>query len=418
MTKSSWIWLTLALILVLPSAVSGAPALEPIGKQQKLKPKDDQGRNLILHNADRFRLKWHIADESPYQHFQAYRGRNGLVYFIAFDYVMAVDEKGRTRWKRELPSELNRIDAVGDDGSFYRIYQGNMNYADETSMIVDRIVRVGADGIKRVFAPTTAHAPKDENGFAVGYPVYYGDAQGNLLWLSGEGLVAYRSDGSIGWRRGEWLLGDAAIDALDIVNVFADDRGRAYAQTSDLLFRLDDKGDIAWSVSTAEAKSGYFYIDEEQRLASWSFDMSTYSYRTRTYAISDNGIGLVPGKSAEPLYGGISDQRGGTYELDEKTNTVLNRDRNGKVKWKYSLTKKDVAWGRSLAEFTLKSDNAGNVYFSANVGTVYSLDPNGKPRFIVEMGNRYSLYSNILPITDKLTVIMIDNQILCIEQIK
>jgi len=165
-------------------------------------------------------------------------------------------------------------------------------------------------------------------------------------------------------------------------------------------------------------ESGCFYFDGEQRLAAWSFDISFYSYRIRQYEIEENEIRPASGIPERPLSRGIGDRRGGTYELDEKTNTVSSKDRNGKVKWKYALTKKDVAWGRSLAAFTMTTDDAGNVYFSANVGTVYSLDPNGKPRFIVEMGNRYSYYSQVLPITDKLTVILIDNQILCIEQIK
>jgi len=173
--------LALALLLFVPQTAYAAPALEPVGKQVKLKPKDDQGRNLILHNADRFRLKWSIADESPYQHFEAYLGRNGLVYFIAFDYVLAVDEKGRTKWKRELPSESNAIDVIADDSSFYRVYQGNLDYADETSMIIDKIIRVGDDGSVREFEPSTAYLPKEENGFSAGNPIYYGDAKGRFL---------------------------------------------------------------------------------------------------------------------------------------------------------------------------------------------------------------------------------------------
>ncbi|XID90132.1 PQQ-binding-like beta-propeller repeat protein [Paenibacillaceae bacterium WGS1546] len=418
MTKRSIIWLALALLLVMPAPAFAAasPSLEPVGKQRKLPVKDDQGKNLILHNAQHYRLKWHIADKSPYQHFRAYQDADGAIYFIAFDYVMAVDRNGSIRWKQSLKSELNDIDHVGMDGTFYRLYQGNFEYANESDLIVDQIVRIGRDGKKRIFPPTTAYAPKDENGFPSGYPLYAGDSEGNFLLLTGDGLVSYRPNGSIGWRLNVIADGSEEIDATDVRSLFADDRGRFYVQTSDRLLRLDADGRLEWSHPLSE-DAGSFYLDERRILHAWTFDPATMSFTVHEYGIAKDGSLVVLSESA-PQLAGVSDRRGGAYELDEKTNAVTRKDKAGKVLWNYSLTKKDIAWGRSLAAFTLRSDEAGNVYFSANVGTVYSLDPNGKPRFIVEMGNRHSYYSDILPISDKLTMIMIDNQILCIEEIE
>ncbi|QJD84451.1 PQQ-binding-like beta-propeller repeat protein [Cohnella herbarum] len=418
MKKNLLSLLAVCCLFCLPNTIfAAAPSLKDIQVTQRLKLVDDRGNNLVLHNARQFRLKWSIQDPSPYQHFQAYTGSNGLVYFIAFDYLMAVDTQGNIKWKQSLPSELNTFELIGDD-AYYRFYQGNLEYADETSLIIDQIVRVDEDGRKIIIPATTLYAPKNEQGFSLDYPVYSADDYGNLILLAGtgQGLTLYHPDGSVAWQRETVEDRDRKLSVYEFLNLFSDESGNIYAQTKDRLLKLDGQGNVLWSKSLPGP--GIFYMAQRGKLVSWTFDAATMSPHYTTYSISEKDGSLVPDPVSGVTNRGIGDLRGGTYELDEKTNTVLNRDKSGKIKWKYSLTKKDIAWGRSLAAFTMTGDTAGNVYFSANVGTVYSLDPSGKPRFIVEMNNKHSYFSRILSISDKLTIIMIDNQILAIEKIK
>jgi hypothetical protein len=415
--------LSLMILIVILSTTSLASAAvaapeSAINVTQTLPIKDDQGKNLILRNAKEYRMKWTIADPSLYQHFKAYKANNNLLYFVAFDYLMKVDLNGKTLWKQSYPNSLNTITTFGLDDTFYKFYEGNRNYEDETSLRIEGIVRINANGEKTLFPPLSVYAPKDEQGFSAQYPLYSGDAKGNLILLTNKGLTSYKPDGSIGWQQDTISYQGSQLNAFDISNLFSDAIGNHYLQSGDQLYFMDDTGTVKWKT---QVEPRNYYLNRNDQLSSWAYNPKTNKIDSKTYSLTGEGK-ITPITDSAVIYKATNnfiDSRGGIYDLNDETDTVQDYDyKTSNVKWHYGLSKAEIRWGRSLAKFTMTTDDTGNVYFSANVGTVYSLDANGKPRYILTMNNRHSFYSRILAVSDKLTIIMIDNRIICVEKYK
>ncbi|MDG0794137.1 hypothetical protein OMP38_27370 [Cohnella ginsengisoli] len=251
----------------------------------------------------------------------------------------------------------------------------------------------------------------------LGYP-NAGDANGNLLLLTTEGLTSYKPDGAVRWNLSRFTSGGHTYQAANLLDLFCDGKGFTYLHFDGALLQIDQQGVVQWSAAV-QPDVGYFIW--EGYLISHKFDFSTHKRTLKAYSFDKNGR-LSPLTDKKMLYqftaGGPLDQSGGFYELDEPTNTLTDKDwATGKTKWRFQLSKTDIARGISLASFTMRSDRSGNVYFSANVGNVYSFDSHGKPRFTVTMDNGTIAFPDIVPVSDKLTLIINGNQIACIEKI-
>ncbi|WP_276353252.1 hypothetical protein [Cohnella caldifontis] len=431
--KKPWMAsLIVACGLTLASQGSGAAAqkkpaapVDPMTVTQQLNLKDDQGKNWVLKNAKEYRMKWSYEDPSRYQHFEGFLAPDGkLLFIIAFDYAMGLDLNGKVVWKQPLESGFYQYNFIGADNTAYFLeveeprleVLGDAERLDDSEKRLSGIERVDVRGRYVRMPPVSVYAPQDENGFSMGYPMYAGDAKGNLLLLTTEGLAAYRPDGTVAWKQTGFTYKDRTYDSFALKNLFSDEEGFSYLQFEDDLLKIDSAGVVQWRTAISENAD---YFVSGRYLIAQTFDMKSLQPAYQVYAASADGkLTLVTDPKAQfQTMNGWSDQAGGVYRLDDRTSTLTDTDsRTGKIKWTHKLTPWEKMLGYSLAQFTMRTDSAGNVYFSANVGTVYSLDRQGKPRFAVTMSNSIIAYSDIIPISDKQVVILNNNHIAFFEK--
>ncbi|MEK0315614.1 hypothetical protein [Cohnella sp. 56] len=410
------------------AAVKKAPQaklaqVDPMTVTKKLGIKDDRGGDWILKNAKQYRLKWSYEDANPYQMFEGavINGGRGLLV-TSFDSATTFDLSGNVLWSTPVQIDINHTRIVGADGTVYFLNEGDghAGLAGETAegiQTLSGIERIDVQGNHASMPAVSVHRVTDQGGFDLGYP-HAGDAGGNLLLLTTEGLVSYKPDGTVGWQSSRFDYDSRSYEAASIRDIFCDAKGYTYLRFESALLQLDRKGAVQWSAAV-RPEAGYFMTDGY--LISHTFDIKTYTHTYKAYSVDQRGK-LSPLTDRKLLYrytsDGPIDQSGGVYALDDNTNELTDRNwGTGQVKWSFKLSKADRAKGIGLASFTMRSDRAGNVYFSANVGTVYSFDPTGKPRFAVAMSNKTIAYSGIVPVSDKLTVIFNGNHIACIEKI-
>ncbi|SFB50233.1 hypothetical protein SAMN05216312_110203 [Cohnella sp. OV330] len=397
--------------------------VDPMTVTQKLKLKDDRGKNWVLKNAKEYRLKWSLEDSNPYQNYEAdliVGGKRILV--TSFDSAMSIDLNGNVLWEMPLQIDFNRTRTVGTDGTVYFLNEGDGHIGlsgerDETLLPLSGIERISVQGAHVSIPSVTVQKVVDKGGFVLGYP-NAGDANGNLLLLTTEGLTSYKPDGAVRWNLSQFVSGGHTYHAANLLDLFCDDKGFTYLHFEGALLQIDQQGVVQWSASV-QPDVGYFIWGGY--LISQKFDFKAQTRTLKAYSFDKNGR-LSPLTDKKVLYqyttGFSLDQSGGIYELDEPTNTLTDKDwATGKIKWRFQLSKTDIARGISLASFTMRSDRSGNVYFSANVGNVYSLDSHGKPRFTITMDNGTIAFPDIIPVSDKLTLIINGNQIACIEKI-
>ncbi|WEK54363.1 MAG: hypothetical protein P0Y55_17795 [Candidatus Cohnella colombiensis] len=381
-----------------------AATINPMTIKQNLSVKDDRGNNWILKNAEEYQMKWAYEDPSPHQRFKGSVSIGGKLLLITFGAnTMALNLNGKIVWN---PTNYwDRDWTIGMDDTTYFLDKSDK---DEDYFYSFGIERIDAQG-NHINIPFTSVSPPWNL-------LTTGDAKGNFLLLSEDGLTSYRPDGKIGWRLNKLNYKNRSYSVLNILNLSSDKEGYSYLQFYDKMLKIDQAGKVQWSIALPPNDrdyTQYYYIAGKYIIGSdygTIIDVYSRSAESKVTLVTDPKV--LYRLSNDPI-----DQLGGIYMLDEETNTLTDRDWfTGKTKWSYKQSKYLTSIGQSIAKSTLRTDPTGNVYFSANVGTVYALDQRGKPRFTVVISNKTIGFSDIIPISDKLTIILNNNHIVCIEK--
>lgn len=363
--------------LILLCTMGASVVKNPLEVTQKLYIKNDQGNNVILKNSAEYGMNWFITDKSPYQHYTLYKGPKELIYAQGFDEIIAINAaSGKVNWR--FPSHWNSGlgSLVGADGTYFILDYDYVKHLSSTVYQAD-ISRFSSSGEATTFKNIKLQIKSFfEDGTLFDF-YHTGDSEGNYIVLTDEGLQSIRKDGSTNWMLNTISVKDRAMDFNNIVGLNADSNGHIIVDFTDAKAALDTSGNI---------------IRVE--------DYSQMKARPVSYSDIDS-----------------NDGHGGYYILDDRTDALQDLDfKTRKLKWSYSMNQYEKAAGISLFSGSFATDNKGNVYFGANNGNVYSLDYNGKPRFTLSVGSRAISYPDFVSVNDSLTVISVNNNIICLQK--
>lgn len=365
------------LSLIIICTMGATVVKNPLDVTRKLSVKNEQGSNIILKNATEYDMKWSFTSKGRYQLYNLYKGPNELVYAQSFEEIFAINAAtGKVIWRHPSKWQSELAPLLGADGTYYKVSYDDVKHLSSTVYQTD-ITRFDSSG-----EVTTFHGIKlrIETYFEDGslFELFQaGDSKGNYIALTDEGLQSIKKDGSTNWLLTTIPFKDGALDVNDIKMLSTDSKGNIIIDFAEAEAILDPSGNILRVVD-------YNQIKDEP--VSYS-DM------------------------------GYKDEHGGYYILDENVGSIKDTDfKTRKLKWSYSLNKYEKAAGLSLFTGSFTTDNKGNVYFGANSGNVYSLDYNGKPRFTLSVNSRSISYPDIIAVNDNLTVISVNNNIICLQK--
>ncbi|NOU78216.1 PQQ-binding-like beta-propeller repeat protein [Paenibacillus sp. LMG 31459] len=368
----------LGLISLILLCTMGATVVKnPLEVTQKLYVKNDQGNNIILKNATEYEMKWFITDKSPFQQYNLYRGPDGLIYAQSFEEIIAINaNSGKFSWR--LPSDWqgNLGSMLGADGTYYNLNYDDVKHLSSTVYQAD-VMRFSSSGEATTMKNIKLQIKTFFEDGALFDFYHAGDSKGNYIVLTDKGLQSIGKDGSTNWLLTTISLKDRTLDFNDIGALNADSNGHVIVDFTDAQAILDTSGNIIRVEDYSEIKA-------------------------KPVNYSDVGD---------------KDGHGGYYILNDRTNTLQDLDfKTRKPKWSYSLNQYEKAAGIGFFSRSFATDIKGNVYFGANNGNVYSLDYTGKPRFTLSVGSRSLSYPDILSVNDNLTVISVNNNIICLQK--
>ncbi|KWX74799.1 PQQ-binding-like beta-propeller repeat protein [Paenibacillus jilunlii] len=369
---------TLGLLgLIMIFTMGAAVVKNPLDVTRKLSVKNDQSHNIILKNAAEYEMKWSLTDKSPYQMYSLYKGPNGLVYAQSFEEIFAINAAtGKVAWRHPSDWQGELTPLLGADGTYYKVSYDDVERLSST-VYRTNITRFAGSGEVTTFHDIKLRVVSHFEDGSLFDLFQAGDHKGNYIVLTDEGLKSIKKDGSTNWRLTTIPFKNGVLDVNDIEQLYTDSKGNIIADFEKVEATLDLSGKIL-------------------RVADY------------------NQIQNEPASYSDII---DKDEHGGYYILDEDEGSITNKDfKTGKQKWKYSLSKYEKAAGIGLFTGSFTTDNKGNVYFGANNGNVYSLDHNGKPRFTLSVNSNQLSYPDIIAVNDNLTVISVNNNIICLQK--
>ncbi|BBI31330.1 hypothetical protein [Cohnella abietis] len=380
---------------------------------------DDRGGNWVLKNAKEFDLKWSIQDDSPYQKFELDKGPNGLVYVQSFNHLSAIDSStGETVWKKSSEWKGSNQNEVGLDGSVYKFDYGNSKKINSKTIQLN-ITRYSSEGVVTTFKNIKASSPNGVQWSHYSQTIHAANSNGDFTILTDKGLLSLKPNGSKKWLLSSLNTVKGKLNLMDLKDIYADNKGNIVIKFEKELASINADGKVNWvRPYKLNNNKGVYSITQNGYFLEVIHEVNSQAYTPKLYSITSKGLIAVKDVSVINKELNNSDKNGGLYQLEDNTNELTNLDYfKGNAKWVYGLTKSEKQGGHELYNGSLTTDSQGNAYFGSNVGTVYSLDNKGKPRFTIKMRNGIIAFPDIVAISDKLIVVTVNNQIACIEKI-
>ncbi|GMK37682.1 hypothetical protein PCCS19_07360 [Paenibacillus sp. CCS19] len=357
--------------------------------KEKLPITNDKDLPITLQHRGNVKLKWSFKDESPHQQYTGYVGPNQTLIFKGFgDQRIDTDYSGHKLYEEEgyqsasyefeARKSSNGYDIIARSDDDSRKWQGIDLYLDSN---VESIFYIDN---KPSLDFLYINAAVDKNG--------------NLIVLTKEGLAAYNAQGERQWVRTGWSTEEGTLSAFeDGLTISADSENRLYIQNYAGYAVVDAAGEALW---TAE---GYFQPDITSE--------GLMLYYGGSYRIEDGQLNSV----GSPYM----DYTRGNYVSTYEENSLKRMDKTGtKPLWIFEQSLKEKNRGYSLFSSTLVVDGDGNAYISTTGGTVYSLDPAGNLRFMLNVDNGTISSTQIIPLSSTTFVAIDNNNVMYFEVTK
>lgn len=318
-----------------------------------------------------FKISWRIPSTIP---LHIIRDDSGNMFYSDTDGIYSVDPYGNTLWSYKLPTPhgLKYVN-LGVDGTIYAFEAGDEYYQTNGSVFA-----FNKDGsVKWVYELDKLKTIEFSSSFV-------GDIYGNFIVETISGIVSINPKGFINWTNTNILKETKVTENLtesNIAQLNADSNGNIFVTTRDnKIYCLDAKGQIKWE--TEQLDLGQLYFSENV----------IYSLSNKGLYILDDSTGKesnMPPKEIPLTIALPTDHMGGFYV---PTNYGIEKiDKDGNKLWKYEI--RDIGYRDA---YNLTSDTDGNIYFTNNGGSVYSLDKDGRERFVLYIQNHVSDGSEII----------------------
>lgn len=302
------------------------------------------------------------------------RDQNGTLYYVIGDQLTASSPEGNLLWSYHLSfSDGVRNPVIGADGTIY-VCVSEFNYGmNGTSGVVYAFSR---DGELKWMREVERELP-----IGADY-LFAGDVNGNVIFQTDKGIISMAPGGRINWVNTELqvLTKYEGVDSYytNIADIQTDGRDNIIIQLKDNIASLDKSGDVIWE----KEETGWVYLEEGTVYILSPEGIRAYD--AATGARREVNPEVIPLSSPLP-----HDHAGGFYITVNGGVSKISAD--GTTIWTYML--KESGYGSNRT--TMRSDSQGNLYFSTNGASVYSLDNNGNERYALIIQQRVFDLSDI-----------------------
>ncbi|MFM9331688.1 stalk domain-containing protein [Paenibacillus mesotrionivorans] len=302
------------------------------------------------------------------------RDQSGTLYYVIGDQLIASSLEGDLLWSYHLSfSDGVKNPVIGADGTIY-VCVSEFDYGrNGTSGVVYAFSR---DGVLKWMREM-------EREFPIGASyLFAGDINGNVIFQTEKGIVSMAPGGRINWVNTglQVLTKYEVIDSYysNIADIQTDGRDNIIIQLKDSIASLDKSGNVIWK----KAETGWVYLEEGTVYILSPEGIQAYNAAT--------GAGRQVNPEEIPLSSPLPhDHEGGFYITVNGGVSKISAD--GTTIWTYTL--KESGYGSNHT--TMRSDSQGNLYFSTNGASVYSLDKNGNERYALLIQQRVFDLSDI-----------------------
>lgn len=320
-----------------------------------------------LLNASRYEAKWKI-DKSLL--FDLVQDENGVLYTSGSDNtVYAVYPNGKTKWTRTLDMgfELSVINLkLGLDGTLYAYSSDLFSEPRQTT-----IYALSSDG--------TIQWTRSENTIYSQFESQFtGDALGNFIYFTSDGLVSRNSKGELNWVNPEIATDNSSLSgalAPRQAEVSSDRNGNLYATTArQEIVSLRSDGIIRWRSEPQDYLDSYSDFRPYFSDAGLLYILSTDGLHALNIA---DGTQVTLTRQPDPAdirSSGIPTDGEGGFYIQTGMN-IQKIDYRGNIAWAYAPRATEKYGMNGLDP--LQTDDQGNVYFYTGVGNVIGLDPDG-----------------------------------------
>lgn len=331
-------------------------------------PKRSQPKVL---NPAQYEAKWKIDNKLM---FGIVQDQQGILYTAdSGKAVHAVYPNGKEKWSIHLDMgmELAVIYLiVGQDGTLYAYSTDSLNPDGLTA-----IYALAPDGNIKWKLQSNQITSGLDHQFA-------GDAQGNFVLFTDDGLTSLNSKGEVNWTnrsitsKDPWDLADRTPSS----GIYMDSQGNLYIDASQgEIISVDPSGKERWRSKPLPFINAYTGFHRY------------FSAKGFLYILTEDGLHAVDTRNGsmagEAAYLDFADIRSSGIPTDGKGGYYINirgrflkMDRNGTEIWEY-LARETEKDGLGPIQTPL-SDQGGNVYFTTPAGNIIALNSEGQEMFV------------------------------------
>ncbi|WP_127534358.1 stalk domain-containing protein [Paenibacillus kobensis] len=321
----------------------------------------------MLLNSANYETKWKIDNSLLVDIVQ---DQNGIIYTTdADDIVQAIYPNGKVKWSIQLDMGFENpviYLKLGQDGTIYAHSSNLLGDPRLTS-----IYALSPEGkVQWNLSPTSTIISQFDDHFA-------GDAQGNLVYFTNQGLVSRNAKGDINWID-EDITSSDYLDGLHISNLFTDPQSNIYVDSANKeIISLDSLGNVRWTSAPQNyldpyntfhpyfSDAGFLYMLTVSGLHALNAEDGSTVTMTRDSDIADIRSSGIP-----------TDGKGGYYIIPR--GIVQKVDYAGDIISEYD----ERATENYGVDFdSLVTDSRGNAYFNTGSGNIIGLNPDGQEIF-------------------------------------
>lgn len=333
------------------------------------------GKPVSLRGSDKFQIDWQVRISDP---IGMVVGDDGTIYVANQNKMIAVNAKGKKLWEHSYaePGWYQLI--MGADGTIYAYKSAGYSFMEDNKP-------------GKVLAFDSKGELKWQYSFAEHKDIFFsfavGDDRGNLITLAEDGIISIAPGGKINWINRDILVMEQepgfSLSFPNVLRMMADKAGHIFVGTNDMLYALDRNGQIKWQRELDQTRFWNLYSADNGN------DVAAVFGNRIVVLDGETGAALPDQDWRQVLRKNdfAGDGKGGFYTMNEVKGSldgIAKTDISGIKRWQYK-----IRFPGYREAYGLQSDQAGNVYFLDNGGSVYSLDPNGNERFILIVRGNY-----------------------------
>ncbi|RAV21559.1 stalk domain-containing protein [Paenibacillus contaminans] len=345
-------------------------------------PKRPQPKIL---NPENYEVKWKI--DNPLM-FGLVQDATGILYTSdSKNVVRAVFPNGKEKWNIHLDMGIKNSViylVVGQDGTIYA--HSSDHYTENGLSSIYALTPEGK--VKWKLQSSDIYSDFDSQ--------FAGDARGNLIYFSNEGLVSRNSNGDVNWVN-KSITSSKPNDISHTshsVSIYLDSHSNIYVDSAfGEVISIDSTGIERWRTKPLPFVTkhlGFHPYFSDQGLLYILIENGLHALNGQNGSIVDlsKNIDLMDVKSAGVPFDG----EGGYYFINWEGFRKITS--SGAKIWEYKLRdseKNGLGFFREPV-----TDKAGNVYFSTDAGNIIALNSSGEEIFVFLRNGFWSKITNVL----------------------